>query len=307
MNPLKLIASLIIGFSLCAPSIALSSPDSRRKVIECLDELNDPNATIRFNAELEIIRFYQFDIRDGDTRNLILALMRLREDLTFTESIREKACLTLESQKIQYLKYLEDGKEENLKTSFWFNLRHPLRSWNNAPYRLAAFEGYGERREALKRIPLMDGSLSDTIEMLLYYQNYAAFADERKMAQEGMRYIVENQSHSVVTSALVNFIDTNPNKMKDRLIGFREDMISPFTDAIDYLASVKHPHALDYLEQLHTYADTAEKADLRIRVEQSLSAAYNTGRALPFDETLLSARRAVDEYMASSLYAESRQ
>ena len=318
MNHLKLVVSIIIGFSLCTPAIASpqnivpqdflnylkQETNSIKKVETCLDHLNNENDTVRYNAELEMIRFYQFETPNGETHNIILALIKLQDDLTFEQSTREHARLILEAKKTQYLQYLENGKEENLKSNIWFNLKHPLRSWDSKTYKLAAWDGYAQRREALKRIPLMDGSLSEIMEMLLYYQNYAAFDDEKAMAREGMQYIIDSHNPTIVTSALVNFIDTNPNKTRDRLIGWKEDKICTFTDAINYVAQIRHHHALDYLEKLHEYAYINVKPDLRIQIEESLNATYHTEENLPFEQAISTARRAVDEYMASSLYAE---
>jgi len=313
MNALKLVVGLIISFSLNSTAVAApfdflrflrQEANSVKKVQVSLDHLSDENATARYNAELEIIKFYQFETPDGETHTIILALMRLRDDLTFEESVREHARRILETKKIEYLQSLENQKEENLRSDIWFNLKHPMRAWNDETYRLAAAPGRSQRREALKRLPLIDGSLIEVVEALLYYKNYAAFTDENEMAQEAMQYILSNHNPTVVISALLNFIDANPNKTKDRLIGWREEKIRAFTDAIEYLAQIKHHHALDYLASLHKFAYLQVKSDLRVHVEESLSAVYHGERNQPFGQTLSIARRAVDEYMVSSLYAE---
>ncbi len=236
MKPLKLVASIIIGLSLCVPSPSFASEN--------------------------------------------------------------------EIKKQKYLDCLENGKEENLKTNIWFNLKHPMRSWNQETYKIAAFEGSAERREALRRLPKMDGDLRETIHMLLYYKNYAAFNEESTLAHEGLQYMLQNSDLNILVSAFVDYIDTNANKERDRLIGFREDMISPFVDAIHYLAQIYNHHALDYLESLYTYAYTEVKPDLRHHVEEGLKTAYQINDDRAFEETLATARQLVEQRMADSLYTE---
>ena len=168
MNALKLVVGLIIGFSLNSAAVAApedflrylkQETNSVKKVEVSLDHLSDENDTARYNAELEIIKFYQFETQDGETHNIILALMRLRDDLTFEESVRAHARHILETKKMEYLQHLENQKEENLRSVIWFNLKHPMRSWNDETYRLAAAPGRPQRREALKKLPLINGSL----------------------------------------------------------------------------------------------------------------------------------------------------